>query len=371
MNSVVLNGFRTWIEIDSKAIQNNIKIFKKIIGPKTKLWAVVKSNAYGHGLFDFSKAIDKFVEGFCVDSVIEGIKLRKIGIKKEILVLGPTLKENYSLAFKNDIAITISNFEALRNILKLKNKPKFHLKIDTGMHRQGFYLNDLDQIIPFLKNLQKEFQGVYTHFAMAQNLNFTENQFQNFKKAINFLKNSGFSNFISHCAATGGTLLNKKYHLDAVRIGIGLYGYFPSKYFQKKLSSKFNLKPVLLWKTIISEIKEIKKGEAVGYDLTWQAKNNTKIAILPIGYWHGYFRSLSNKGMVLIGKNKVKIIGRVCMDMIIINLNKIKAKIGDEVILIGQNKNNKILADFLGNLAGTTHYEFLTRINPLIYRIIK
>ena len=371
MNGAVLNGFRTWIEIDSKAIQNNIKIFRKIIGSKVKLWAVVKSNAYGHGLFNFSKAINKFVDGFCVDSVIEGIKLREIGIKKEILVLGTTLKENYSLAFENNITITISNFERLRDILKLKNKPKFHLKIDTGMHRQGFYLNDLTKTISFLKNLQKEFKGVYTHFAMVQNLKFTENQFQNFKKAINFLKDSGFSNFISHCAATGGTLLNKKYHLNAVRIGIGLYGYFPNVYFKRHFSSKFNLKPVLSWKTIISEIKEIKKGEAVSYDLTWRAKNNTKIAILPIGYWHGYFRSLSNKGIVLIKDKKVKVIGMVCMNMIIINLNKIKANIGDEVILVGQNKNNKILADFLGNLAGTSHFEFLTRINPLIYRIIK
>lgn len=373
----MIDGFKTWIELKKSNAWHNCLEFRKIIGPNVKLWAVVKSNAYGHGIYHFPNLIKKYVDGFCVDSLIEGERLRKNKIKKYILVLGPTIFNLYSKAKFLDIALTISNFEALKFVLNLKHKPKIHIKIDTGMNRQGFKMEEIPSLFKFLKKNKNHFKidGVYTHFACSSGENFlnhTELQFKKFKEIIEIFKKNDFSNLIFHSSATGGTLLDKKYHLNACRIGIGLYGYFPSLELKLKFKNKIELKPVLSWKTIISEIKNIKKGEGVGYELSWRAKNNDRIAILPIGYWHGLSRILSNKGYVLIHNFKAKIIGRISMDMTIVNVSRIfNLKIGDTATLIGgSDKKNFISAEELANLSLTNHYEFLTRLNPLIYKII-
>src|SRR3989344_8418958 len=171
-------NIKTWIQIKSSAVARNLIIFRSLIGPKVKLWAVVKSNAYGHGLLTFSKLINGFgVDGFCVDSLIEGIKLRDNGVKKPILVLGPTLPGIFSDAKKKNITITISNFDALDKYLKSKEKPDFHLKIDTGMHRQGFYFSEIGKFLKKLRTSNSEhrtrLKGVYTHFASAKDINYT------------------------------------------------------------------------------------------------------------------------------------------------------------------------------------------------------
>lgn len=375
------------VNVSKKAAEHNLRLFKSLIKPRTKLWAVVKSNAYGHGLLGFSKLMaDIGADGFCVDSVVEGVKLRKNGIKKPILVLGPTLPNFFSDAVKNNITITVSNEESLKQVIKSKHKPKFHLKIDTGMHRQGFYTNDLRRVIKILRaggykstnhknnTLNRaqpsggmRLEGIYTHFASAKDLNYptyTENQFADFQNAIKILEGAGFKNLIKHCAATGGTLINQKYHLDAVRIGIGLYGLWPSKELQIQMSDKLKLKPVLSWQSIISEIKYFKKGDYIGYDLVEKIRKPTKAAIVPIGYWHGYDRRLSSCGYVSIKGKRAKVLGRVSMDIVVVDITDIPAKTGDTVGLI----NNNVDAYELAEKVGTTHYEIITRINPLIER---
>mgnify|MGYP001570564285 FL=1 len=226
-----MNKYKVWLTINKKALKHNIDVFRKLIGLKTELWSVVKSNAYGHGLVVFAQLADNLgVDGFCVDSVVEGSTLREAGIKKPILVLGPTLSHLYSLAKKLDITVTISNEEALNDLMKLRteNRPCFHLKIDTGMHRQGFYVKDLKTIIENCKlKIENLLVGVYSHFASAKDTNYTtfnELQFSEFKKAITILEKAGFKKLKKHIAATAGTLIDKKYHLDLVRVGIGLYG---------------------------------------------------------------------------------------------------------------------------------------------------
>ncbi len=367
---------KTWVEINKKAVASNIKTLRSLLKPKTKLWSVVKSNAYGHGLADFAKiADDSGVNGFCVDSVQEGLKLRKNGIKKPVLVLGPTLPGLFKEAFAGNITITISNFDSLKNLLKNKYKPNFHLKFDTGMHRQGFYLNEVSKLIKLLKanKLANQLTGIYTHFASAKDLNYptyTDLQFSQFEKEIKRLENSGFKNLIKHASATGGTLINPRYHLDAVRIGIGLYGLWPSKelFLQRK---DLKLKPVLSWHALISEIKNLKKGDYVGYDLAERISSPSKIAILPIGYWHGFPRGLSGAGEVLISGKRAKILGRVSMDLIVANVTGIPCKTGDRATIIGRQKNEEISAFETAQKLGTIHYELVTRINPLIERIVK
>lgn len=365
---------KTWVTIDKKAVQHNIAKLRSILTPKTKLFAVVKSNAYGHGLVLFSQLADQYgVDGFCVDSVIEGERLRKEGIKKPILVLGPTFKYQLETAVKNKITITVSNFDALAELVKSRYKPEFHLKIDTGMHRQGFYLSELPKVIRQIKTHQliNSSTGCYTHFASAKDVNYptlTENQFSEFQKALKLLEKAGLKNLIRHCAATGGALVNPKYHLDAVRIGIGLYGLYPSG--ELMIQSKLKLKPVLSWHSVVSEVKNINPGDYVGYDLTERIEKKTKLAIVPIGYWHGYPRALSGIGEVIVCGKRARVLGRVSMDMIAIDLGGVEAVRGNKVTLLGKNGAEEISVYEIARKLGASHYEIITRINPLIERVV-
>ncbi|MEK7115277.1 MAG: alanine racemase, partial [Patescibacteria group bacterium] len=247
------NRYKVWLEINKKALSHNIKTFRQFLAPKTELWSVVKSNAYGHGLSLFSKLVENplsasggdGVDGFCVDSVVEGLKLRKEGIKKPILVLGPTLSSSYPIAEKHNITISISSFDGLKNLIKTKNKPNFHLKIDTGMHRQGFYPEEISKITQYLKPNIQNLKGIYSHFASAKDINypsFNDLQLNNLQIVIKDLENAGFKNLKKHISATAGTLINPKYHLDMVRVGIGLYGLWPSKELEIQLKDKIKLK---------------------------------------------------------------------------------------------------------------------------------
>ncbi len=369
---IILMNLKTFVKINAAAAKHNFKRIKSLLTPRTKLWAVVKSNAYGHGLLNFSKLTDSLgVAGFCVDSVIEGIKLREEKIKKPVLVLGPTLPNLFKEAEKKQIAITISALEQLNSYLKSKYRPDFHLKIDTGMHRQGFFLPELKKAIRQLKThqLNNSLTGTYTHFASAKDLNyptFTEQQFADFQKAVKILGRAGYKNLIKHCAATGAVMIDKKYHLDAVRIGIGLYGLWPSRELEMQLGDKIKLKPVLSWHSMISEIKNLKKGDYVGYDLTERMQKPTQAAVIPIGYWHGLDRRLSSIGEVLIKNKRAKILGRVSMDLIVADISGIKCGVRDRVTIIG----GAITASELAQKVGTTHYEIVTRINPLIERVV-
>ncbi|MBI3046630.1 MAG: alanine racemase [Candidatus Harrisonbacteria bacterium] len=366
-----MSKLKTWVEINRKAAEHNADTIKSLLEPKTKLWAVVKSNAYGHGLKTFSEIINSKVDGFCVDSVTEGSKLRKNKIKKPILVLGPTFASSLKLAAEDNLIITISNWDILKALAKNKHQPAIHLKIDSGMHRQGFYNSELAAVSRFIKSKKLDLQGAYTHFASAKDLNYptyTENQFAAFQKGLEILKRSGFKNLKRHASATGATLINPKYHLDFVRVGIGLYGLWPSKELTIQRPD-IKLKPVLSWHTIVSEVKNLKSGDFVGYDLAERVRKPTKMAILPIGYWHGFPRTLSGIGEVLINGKMAKVIGRVSMDLIAINADNIRCKAGDRATLIGKQKKEQLFAFDVAQKIGTIHYELLTRINPLIERV--
>ena len=374
------NSLRTWIEISQGALKHNCGVFRRLIGPKCRLMAVVKSNAYGHGLFDFSFAAERFgADWFGVDSIVEAEHLREAGLKKPILVLGLTLKDKIESARKNNISLTIADFPSLENLTAVKKgtpKLKIHLKIDTGMHRQGFFVSEIPAVIKILKKKLPavEIEGVYTHFASAKNPAFpfeTLRQMGEFKKAIALLEAAGFRRLIKHAAATAGTIIFPQSHFDMVRIGIGLYGLWPSKETQAAFEREFQLKSVLSWKTIVGQIKKLPKNSRIGYDLTEAVKRDSRVAILPIGYWHGFPRLLSSVGKVLIKGKEAKVLGRVSMDMISVDITGIKnAKTGDEAVLIGRDVRGEISADDLAFLTDTTSYEIVTRLNPLMKRIM-
>lgn len=377
MHSYSSAHFRTWIEINKKATRRNLEALSDMVGKNTAVMAVIKSNAYGHGLVLMARLLaENKAIWLGVDSITEALRLRREGIKNPILVLGATLPARMAEAAAENIILTISNFESFDYLRKLKKKPEIHIKIDTGMHRQGFLPEDIAKLISKLKKHKITPAGIYTHFASAKDAaypTFTLEQFSVFKKVLALLAKAGFKNLVRHASASGGTILYPETHLDMVRIGMSLYGYWPSleAKIQKLGQGRLNLSPALSWYTYIMETKNIKKGSYVGYDLTERVNRDSKIAVLPIGYWHGYDRGLSGTGEVLLKGKRVKVLGRISMDMVVIDITDVRGvKVGDKVTLIGKDKKEEIWADELGQKISTSQYEFLTRINPLIKRIV-
>ena len=376
---------RTWVEIDRKALRHNVGEFFRFVSPETRLMAVIKSNAYGHGLATVAQELVRIQPfgdkgWFGVDSIVEALRLRRVGISNPILVLGFTLPSRMIEAARDRISISISNFDALNALSKLSDRPAIHLKLDTGMHRQGFLKQDIARLITALQKKHIVPEGIFTHFACAKDAaypTYTSVQLAEFKENVSRIEAAGFSGFVRHAAATGGTLLFPDAHCDMVRIGMGLYGYWPSQ--ESKLAHAMDpqkllaitLTPVLTWKTIIAEVKQIPKGSLIGYDLTEQTHRKTTIAVLPIGYWHGYDRGLSSLGHVLVHGARARVLGRVSMDMLVVDVTDIPSvHTGDEVVIIGNQGKETISAEDLGRMIGTSAYEILTRINPLIKRVV-
>ena len=368
---------RTWVELDREAIKKNYQTFKKIIGPKCILMAVVKSNAYGHGLVEFSKEVVKAGVNFLgVDSFDEALQLRQAGLKTRIMVFGYVSPDIYKKAVAKNISITISNFPALEAILKTKldKKLKIHIKVDTGLGRQGFMPSDMDKVFDILqnKNAKKniEVEGLYTHLAMGEEESgrkYTMLQADRLNIWHYGIKKIGL-NPIKHICASSSTMFFPELHYDMVRVGIGMYGLWSSKETKIAFDKKYTLHPVLSWKAIITEVKKIPKGARIGYDLTEELKRNSLVGIVPVGYWHGYPRLLSSKGVFNVKGKKVKLIGRVSMDMITVDLTDVKAYVGDEVAIIGGDYGHYAEADVMAQDSDTINYEIVTRINPIIKR---
>jgi alanine racemase len=370
--------FKTWIELDASALKANVRTIRGLLGKRTRLWYVVKSNAYGHSLVHMSTlAQENGVDGFCVDSVVEGGRLREAGIVKPILALGPTLPHLFAPAAERKIFLTIAGREYLDALGRSKARPDFHLKIDSGMHRQGFAPEEIPAVAERIRKhgLAPRLKGAYTHFAAAKDPTYqayTRQQFEMFSEASAALKKSGLlgKGALLHCAASGAAYLDRRYHLDLVRVGIGLYGLWPSKELELKMGGTFNFEPVLSWRSVVSEIKTVEKGAYVGYDMSERLVRKSKLAVVPIGYWHGFDRGLSGKGEVLVNGRRARVRGRVSMDIIIIDVTGIPCRVGDSVTLIGRDGREEIKAGELASRIDTTAYEVLTRINPLIKKIV-
>ncbi len=375
------SGLRTWIEVDRDAIRFNYRIFRSLISKKTRLMAVVKSNAYGHDMLQFAKEVEGLGADFIgVDSLVEGVTLRNAGVRVPILVLGYTMPERLHEASQYDISVSLSTMEHLKALIRTKlEKPlSIHLKVDTGMHRQGFLSSDIPRVITVLRSpsfkKRARLEGLFTHFASAKNPAFpayTKLQLTEFARWRDALTRAGFS-FLSHASATGGTLLFPEAHFDMVRVGIGLYGLWPSVETESFLRDKLTFKPALVWKTVISEFKTLSAGSKVGYDCTETLEKKSVVAVCPVGYWHGFSRKLSSIARVLVRGVPCRVVGRVSMDMISIDISSVpNPHVADEVILIGTSATRSVTAEDMARLDETSVYETITRINPLIRRIYR
>lgn len=370
-------GLRTWIDIDLEAIKHNNRLFREMLEDGVRLCSVVKSNAYGHCLFDFSKQMElNGVDWLAVDTLFEGLRLRREGVEKPILVLGYTLPDNFNEAAGKGISITVFGKESLKDVLAYKGRRKLriHLKFDTGMNRQGFREGEVEHLLRSLRGPKAgnlEIEGMYTHFADAKDPSSPDNtnkQIDIFERIKKRVLEGGFKPLV-HASATAGTIIFPQAHYDMVRIGIGSYGLWPSVNIKDHSWTKLPLKPVLSWKTVVADVKKAPAGSGFGYGFMEKVSRDTKFAVIPIGYWHGYSRSMSSTGNVLIRGKRAKVLGFVSMDITVVDVTDIRGiKVGDEVTIIGRDGSDEVSADELASVAGTTNYEVITRINPLIKR---
>jgi alanine racemase len=342
--------------------------------------SVVKANAYGHGIETVAPLAAKHAEWLGVNNVEEGLRIRELAIENPVAILGHTEIErlDYVVAgdfrqvvYREDVALELSRRAKERNATA-----RVHLKIETGTHRQGIPLDSLADFVKRLLDLPNlHIEGIYTHFANIEDTldpAFAQFQIAEFGRALAIVKDAGANLSWIHAAATSGALLYPEMGFNMVRVGIGTYGLWPSRETQlaaRERGRRVQLTPALTWKTRIAQIQTVRPGEFVGYGLTYQASHETKIAILPIGYYDGYDRKLSNTGRVLAGGRAVPVVGRVMMNMIAIDVTDVDVKVDDEVVLIGRQGTAEIRAEELAEKIGTIAYEVVSRINPGIPRL--
>lgn len=381
-----IKHMKTWVEISKNSLKHNIKIFDKLLAPGVRFMAVVKSNAYGHGLLEVSKIVSKLNMKreiwFGVDSIGEGIALRKAGIKKPILVLGYAPKNELTDALKADIRLTVYNEETVRLLAraakKIKKTARIHIKIETGATRQGVNEQDLPRFARLIKSFPSLVpEGISTHFANIEDIgapHYAKTQLSRFRKAIRVFEKQKINIPIRHTACSAAAILFPDTHFNMARIGISLYGLWSSQAVELSAKTKVpvpKLKPVLTWKTVVAQIKNVPAGTPVGYGLTEKTARKSKIAVLPIGYYDGYDRRFSSIGSVLLHGVRCKIMGRVCMNMIMVDATDVPGvHLEDTAVLIGQQKKDEISAEELALKIGTINYEIVTRINPLLPRLL-
>ena len=328
-----------------------------------KVMAVIKSNAYGHGIVEVAKRLEEEkADMFAVSSLDEAMVLRNNGIQTRVMVIGWTPSEFANVASENDVELTAFQTDWIKSVGKLENPLKIHLKVGTGMNRLGIKTEEEFQGFAneFNKRNDIKLQGIFTHFATADESDSSYVQFQQIWWE-QLTKNLP-QNVDVHIAnsAYGWKYPNGNY--DMVRLGISLYGYAPSDSMMLP-----NLKPALSLTSVVSHIKKIKKGERVGYGATYEAKEDEWIATIPIGYGDGILRRYAEKGEVLINGKRRKIVGRICMDQLMVRVSE-DVSLGDEVVFIGEQGNEKITADEIAKKSGTINYEILCNLSERITR---
>ena len=364
-----LKKHKTFLEVDLNALRNNLSVFKSYLKPETLLLAMVKASSYGSGTERVAVFLEKQgINYLGVAYADEGVELRKLGIQLPILVMNAE-EEGFEDCIKYNLEPAIYSFEQLDEFIKElifagKMDYPIHLKVDTGMRRLGFEPSDLIQISEVLQaQPEVRIKSVYSHLADSDNFEseaFTLHQINTFYTFCDKLSQQINYPFIKHILNSEAIARFKDYQFDMVRLGIGMYGYTSNS------ELKSILQPVIFWKSEISQVKEIKKGETVGYSRTFIAEKDTKIAIIPVGYADGFKRSLSNGiGSVYLDNHFCPVIGRVCMDMLMIDVTNLEVKAGSKVEIIGLNKTMEEFA----NQAKTIPYEIMTSISKRVHRV--
>lgn len=375
------------IEVNQEAYQSNLSFLKNVFGKKIKLSSVVKGNAYGHGLKEFVKmAFNCGVDHFSVFDVEEAkIVFDTLGDKVTILIMGFVADDDLPWVIENKIEFFIFEryrlAKASKTAKKLKAKAIIHIEVETGMNRTGFTLAMLPKVAQFLCKEEQNlfFKGLCTHYAGAESIaNYYRitKQIEAFKKAEAIFTTNGLSPQIKHTACSAASIMFPETRMDLIRVGILQYGLWPSSevlvsYLNSKKPKRDPLQRIITWKSEVMSVKQVKMGEFVGYGTSFMAKDKMKIATIPLGYSHGYSRSLSNNGRVLIKGQFCRIIGTINMNMFTVDVSNIEhVKKGDEVVLLGNQDEMSITVASFSNFSNQLNYELLTRISKTIPRKI-
>ncbi|HDR7794801.1 TPA: alanine racemase [Bacillus luti] len=371
-------GRDTIVEIDLNAVKHNVKEFKKHVNDeKIKMMAAVKANGYGHGAVEVAKAaIEAGVNQLAVAFIDEAIELREAGITVPILILGYTPVAVVEDVIQYDVMMTVYREEDLHGINEIANrlqkKAQIQVKIDTGMSRIGL---QEEEVQPFLEELNRmeyiEVVGMFTHYSTADEIDktYTNMQTRLFEKAVNMAKELGIHIPYIHSSNSAGSMELGNTFQNMVRVGIGVYGMYPSKDVDHTVVS---LQPALSLKSKVAHIKHAKKNRGVSYGNTYVATGEEWIATVPIGYADGYNRQLSSKGYALINGARVPVIGRVCMDQLMLDVSKaMPVQVGDEVVFYGKQGQEEIAVEEVADMLGTINYEVTCMLDRRIPRVYK
>lgn len=369
------NKSRAWLEIDLNNLRHNAKVLQDIMPSKCKLMAVVKANAYGHGDIETASCLNRMgVDTFAVATIDEGIKLRQNSIKGDILILGYTDVERAKELAEYDLMQTVIDYSYGMELAGKGYKILVHIKIDTGMHRLGFGESQYLEAAKIFAIDNLVVKGIFTHLCVAESSKeediwFSNKQIKTFNHFLTALVEKGIQLPKIHIQSSYGLLNYPNLVCDYARIGIALYGSLSST--EDNVLLQPNLKPVLSLKAQIALIKTLKKGDSISYGRTYTAGKDTVIAVLPIGYADGLPRNLSNgKSHVIIKGKKVPIIGRICMDQLIVDVSDInKVQRGDTATLIGEEEGEKILAAEVAVESDSIANELLSRLGSRLNRI--
>jgi alanine racemase len=378
-----------WAEIDLRAIAHNVRELRRITDTHACLMIAVKANAYGHGAVQVARtALENGADQLGVARIEEGLELRRAGISAPILIFGYTPAHLAPILVDHDLTASVFSLQGAVNMNAALSKDRrlaVHLKVDTGMGRMGLLPDQrrcadegvspgpgsMEEVsgIAGLKNLRLE--GLWTHFAVSDEADkrYTRQQLQIFREFIQGIEARGLTAGIRHAANSGAIIDMPESHLDMVRAGISVYGLYPSRQVAMK---KIDLRPALTLKARITHVKRVPAGTRISYGGTWQASRPTTIATVPVGYGDGYSRSLSNRGQMLVHGRCAPIVGRVCMDLTMIDVGHIDdVRMEDEVVLIGRQGDEAISADDVAAQLDTINYEVVTAIMSRVPRIYK
>ncbi|MBI5370230.1 alanine racemase [Candidatus Uhrbacteria bacterium] len=374
--------YRTWIEIDEQALVTNIKTLRSL-SEGARFCAIVKANAYGHGLKEVAQIVSRVgVTAFGVDHIDDAILLRERFPSALIIVLGYTLFERFGDAVHHNIELTLYDKEGIAHAERMAASAatllRVHLKLETGTTRQGVMSEDmLDLLLELKRCSHVQISGVSTHFANIEDTSdpqYASEQFSRFLAGIEQIRTEGFDPEHIHCACSAAVLVYPQTHQTLVRPGIALYGLWPSALVEqtvRKQNISCDLRPVLRWKTRIAQVKSVRTGTPVGYGLTVRMKQRSRVGILPVGYWDGYDRSLSGVGEVLVSGQRCPVLGRICMNMMMIDVSNVpKVEKEQPVTLIGVDGRHEISAAELAMKAQTIPYEIVSRINAILPRVV-
>ncbi len=368
------------VSVDTKALRHNLRQFRKLAEPGVSIMSIVKSEAYGHGLIGTAQSIERATDWFGTVNLDEALRLRSAGIRKPLLVMSYFDRSLLPEAIRKRIALPVIDRHSLRAIAgaatTLKRRATVHLKVDTGTTRLGVAP---DEALRLARQVRAHrwlvFEGVFSHLADAEgeDQSFTNTQRRTFNHTIDRLARSGMRPPLVHLACSAAALTDSETHYNCLRVGIALYGLMPSvptKRRSRSVHRWLRLKPALSWKTSLVQVKTVEAGTTIGYGRTARVSRSTRIGLIPVGYFEGYDRKLSNRGMVLVRGRRTPVVGRVCMNVTMVNLNSVpRASVGDEVVLIGRQGRRTVTPEEIAEKTQTINYEVVSRINPQLPRV--